>query len=135
MRDGAERGNGATVFPLCGPQPIRVILRESRDLGASTGYRATSRRWWYLPYAVVDLPADIGGLEQALIAWNHTYETVLPHQALGYQTPDQFYRRWLATTPMERRGCPKCPDPIHIQSIQYDTLPVRQALGAACTKR
>ena len=26
---------------------------ESRDLGASTGYRATSRRWWYLPYALV----------------------------------------------------------------------------------
>ncbi len=55
-------------------------------------------------YQVVDLPTDIGGLEQALIAWNHTYETVHPHQALGYQTPDQFYRRWLATHPNGKEG-------------------------------
>ena len=34
---------------------LRVTLRESRDLGASTGYRATSQRWWYLPYALVGL--------------------------------------------------------------------------------
>ena len=46
-------------------------------------------------YQVEDLPADLGGLEQALLAWNHTYETVRPHQALGYRTPDQFYRQWL----------------------------------------
>ena len=35
--------------------PLRVTLRESRDLGASTGYLATSQRWWYLPYALVGL--------------------------------------------------------------------------------
>ena len=46
-------------------------------------------------YQVEDLPADLGGLEQALLAWNRTYETVRPHQALGYKTPDQFYRQWL----------------------------------------
>ena len=28
-------------------------MQESRGLGASTGCPATSRRWWYLPYAVV----------------------------------------------------------------------------------
>ena len=37
------------------PPSLRVTLRESRDLGASTGYRATSQRRWYLPYAVVGL--------------------------------------------------------------------------------
>ena len=46
-------------------------------------------------YQVEELPADLGGLEQALVAWNRTYETVRPHQALGYMTPDQFYRHWL----------------------------------------
>ena len=40
---------------------------------------------------VEDLPADLGGLEQALLDWNRTYETVRPHQVLGYKTPDQFY--------------------------------------------
>lgn len=46
-------------------------------------------------YQVEELPDDLGGTEQALLAWNHTYETVRPHQALGYMTPDQFYHHWL----------------------------------------
>ena len=48
-------------------------------------------------YQVEDLPTDLGSLEQALLAWNRTYETVRPHQALGYKTPDQFYHHWLDT--------------------------------------
>lgn len=48
-------------------------------------------------YHVQELPADLGGLEAALLAWNHLYENVRPHQALGYRTPDQFYQQWLAT--------------------------------------
>ena len=48
-------------------------------------------------YQVEDLPADLGGLQQSLLAWNRTYETVRPHQALGYKTPDQFYHHWLNT--------------------------------------
>lgn len=45
-------------------------------------------------YHVYDLPADCGGLEAALLAWNQRYETRRPHQALGYLTPDQFYQQW-----------------------------------------
>ena len=33
---------------------------------------------------VEDIPTDLGGLEQALLAWNRAYETVRPHQALDY---------------------------------------------------
>ena len=47
-------------------------------------------------YHVEELPADFGGLEAALIAWNHRYETRRLHQALGYLTPDQFYQQWTA---------------------------------------
>lgn len=50
-------------------------------------------------YQVEELPASIGGLEAALITWNRVYETVRPHQALGYLTPDQFYHQWLAEHP------------------------------------
>ena len=46
-------------------------------------------------YQVEELPADLGGLEAALLAWNHIYETVRPHQALGYLTPEQFHQNWL----------------------------------------
>jgi len=46
-------------------------------------------------YQVEDLPASLGGLESALIAWNQVYERVRPHQALGYLTPQEFYQNWL----------------------------------------
>ena len=46
-------------------------------------------------YQVEELPADLGGLEAALLRWNRVYERVRPHQALGYKTPEQFYQDWL----------------------------------------
>ena len=47
-------------------------------------------------YQVEDLPADLGGLEDALQIWNQiTYEQVRPHEALGYKTPEEFYQDWL----------------------------------------
>lgn len=53
-------------------------------------------------YQVEELPADLGGLEAALLAWNRVYETVRPHQALGYKTPEQFYQDWLKPHPMRK---------------------------------
>lgn len=46
-------------------------------------------------YQVEELPADLRGLEAALLAWNRVYETVRPHQALAYKTPEQFYQKWV----------------------------------------
>ena len=48
-------------------------------------------------YQAEELPVDLGGIEAALLCWNHVYETVRPHQALGYKTPEQFYQDWLAS--------------------------------------
>lgn len=53
-------------------------------------------------YHVQELPADLGGLEGALLAWNHVYENVRPHQALGYRTPEEFYQQWL-TAQIQRK--------------------------------
>lgn len=50
-------------------------------------------------YQVQELPADLGGLEVALLAWNQVYEQVRPHQALGYRTPNQFFQDWLTAHP------------------------------------
>ena len=52
-------------------------------------------------YQVEVLPADLRGLAVQLAAWNQTYETVRPHQALGYLTPEAFYQRWAQTQKKE----------------------------------
>jgi len=46
-------------------------------------------------YQVEELPADLGGQEAALLHWNQVYETVRPHQALGYLTPEEYYQQWV----------------------------------------
>ena len=33
-------------------------------------------------------------LNQQLLAWETVYNTVRPHQALGYLTPEEFIRQW-----------------------------------------
>ena len=50
-------------------------------------------------YQVEEFPANLGGQEAALRRWNQVYETVRPHQALGYKTPEQSYQEWLRTHP------------------------------------
>jgi transposase InsO family protein len=40
---------------------------------------------------------DLRRLGRALLRWERTYNTVRPHQALGYLTPAEFVERWNAT--------------------------------------
>ena len=55
-------------------------------------------------YYVHDLPADFSGLHQALLAWNHRYESRRPHYALAYLTPNQFYSNWLSQHPLRKEA-------------------------------
>gem|GEM_PF-4537702 len=41
--------------------------------------------------------ASVSVQEAALLRWNQVYETVRPHQALGYKTSYRFYQDWLTT--------------------------------------
>src|SRR3990172_642634 len=41
-------------------------------------------------YEVTDFPLQMPALNQQLLAWERVYNTVRPHQALGYLTPLQF---------------------------------------------
>ena len=45
-------------------------------------------------YEVTDFSLEMALLNQELQAWEHIYNTVRPHQALGYLTPHQFVTRW-----------------------------------------
>ena len=41
-------------------------------------------------YEVTDAEPTVAGLRPALRAWERTYNTVRPHQALGYRTPAEY---------------------------------------------
>lgn len=60
-----------------------------------------------------ELPAGLGGLAVKLQAWNQTYETVRPHQALGISRQRRSIGSGNGYTPKERRHCPLSPDPVH----------------------
>ncbi|MFC1935970.1 integrase core domain-containing protein [Chloroflexota bacterium] len=53
---------------------------------------------------VAELPADLDGLKDTLLSWDHVYETVRPHKALGYKTPDQFYQDWSTSHPTRKEA-------------------------------
>lgn len=46
-------------------------------------------------YEVTDSSFDLGELNQALLEWERVYNTVRPHQALGYLTPKEFLECYL----------------------------------------
>jgi putative transposase len=45
-------------------------------------------------YEITDFPLEVAALNQELLAWEHTYNTIRPHQALAYLTPAQFLAKW-----------------------------------------
>ena len=47
-------------------------------------------------HEVTPFSLEIAALNRELMAWERTYNTVRPHQALGYLTPAQFLTRWQA---------------------------------------
>jgi putative transposase len=45
-------------------------------------------------YELTDTSFDLAELNEALRRWEHIYDTVRPHQALGYLTPYQFLQQY-----------------------------------------
>jgi len=52
-------------------------------------------------YEVTDTGFDIAELNQALLEWERVYNTVRPHQALGYLTPQEFLIHYQQNTTKE----------------------------------
>ncbi len=71
---GAERGVALFVLP---PRSPKLNGRVERLNGTSR------REFWELSDGDLELPP----LQAALRAWEHDYNHVRPHQALGYRTP------------------------------------------------
>jgi putative transposase len=50
-------------------------------------------------YEVTDLPWTVAELNQHALVWERVYNTIRPHQALGYKTPKQFLEELALATP------------------------------------
>ena len=46
-------------------------------------------------YEIAEFSLEVAPLNQELQAWERTYNTIRPHQALGYLTPQQYITQWL----------------------------------------
>jgi len=74
-----ERCCALYVLP---PRSPKLNARVERLTGTAR------RAFWACDDGDLDLPA----LQAALLAWEETYNTVRPHQARGYATPQFFLR-------------------------------------------
>ncbi len=45
-------------------------------------------------YQVTETSFDIAELRAELMRWEETYNTIRPHQGLGYLTPLEFIKHW-----------------------------------------
>jgi transposase InsO family protein len=69
------------VLPPCSPKLNGHVQRAHRTHNEEF-YEVTPNRW--------SLPQ----LSRQLLAWEHTYNTIRPHQALGYATPAEFLQHF-----------------------------------------
>ena len=77
----ARRGIPLFVLPPCSPRLNGAVERANRTHAEEFHELA-----WGEP--------DLGRLGRSLLRWERTYNTVRPHQALGYLTPAEFVARW-----------------------------------------
>lgn len=59
---------------------------SGRRLDSSEAHRTHTEEF----YEVVDSDFTVADLREKLLQWELIYNTVRPHQALGYLTPQQF---------------------------------------------
>ena len=78
-------------------------------------------------YEVNDFSLEVAPLNRELLAWERIYNTVRPHQALGYLTPWAFWQRWLLDHPPDKENgtagiSPGVPSPPYASTISHPTL-------------
>jgi putative transposase len=73
----AERGITLFVLPPRSPKLHGAVERANRTHTDEF-------------YEVTDAPAELAALRVALRAWEIVYNTIRPHQALGYLTPAEY---------------------------------------------
>lgn len=74
----------------CQRRGIRLFVLPPRSPKLNGHVERAQRTHTEEFYEVEEFPLDIPGANQALREWEHIYNTVRPHQALGYLTPNEY---------------------------------------------
>ena len=77
----------------CQERGLRLFVLPPRSPKLNGAVERAQRTHTEEFYEVNDFPLEIAPLNQQLRLWELTYNTVRPHQALGYLTPQQFLRQ------------------------------------------
>jgi len=77
--------------------PLYVLPRKSPKLNAHVERAQRCHEEEF--YEVYELPWTTTALNPLLRQWEHIYNTVRPHESLGYLTPLEFIQRWRASFP------------------------------------
>lgn len=84
----------AAFEDACQQRGIRLFVLPPRSPKLNGCVERANRTHTEEFYEVTDFSLDVPTLNHELRAWEHTYNTVRPHQALGYLTPLQFITQW-----------------------------------------
>jgi putative transposase len=74
----------------CQLRGIRLFVLPPRSPKLNGGVERAHRTHTEEFYEVTDSTFDLADLKQKLLEWEHVYNTIRPHQALGYLTPQKF---------------------------------------------
>lgn len=80
----------ASFEQACQERGIRLFVLPPRSPKLNGCVERAHRTHAEEFYEVEDFPLEIPALNQALRAWELTYNTIRPHQALGYLTPKEY---------------------------------------------
>ena len=80
----------AAFEEACQAHKIRLFVLPPRSPKLNGCVERAQRTHTEEFYEVFEFALEIAPLNRELLAWEHTYNTLRPHQALGYLTPLQF---------------------------------------------
>ncbi len=82
----------AAFEEACRQRGIRLYVLPPRSPKLNGCVERAQRTHQEEFYEVADLDWTVAALGPPLLAWEAVYNTVRPHQALGYRTPEQFLK-------------------------------------------
>ena len=78
----------------CQNRGIKLFVLPPRSPKLNGHVERAQRTYTEEFYEITNTSFEIRELNQALLEWEKVYNTIRPHQALGYLTPQQFLEQY-----------------------------------------